>query len=168
MFFADFECTKVFHYPRKTNIWIEWIVERVLKQDYPGMSNRKLLSGGKEHLSLMQLTFLTVLNYTKKTFLYHLWHALIDFFNRKELAHLGSGDAVIIKYFCMLFWAFSPMLICTLTCVNSYSASRNNWCTVGGDGDVGSARYEPALLPPCLTIRVLSCNNWSIFRNSAL
>ena len=26
-------------------------------------------------------------------------------------------------------------------------------------GDVGSARYEPALLPPCPTIRVLSCSN---------
>ena len=25
-----------------------------------------------------------------------------------------------------------------------------------GMGDVGSARYEPALLPPCATIRVLS------------
>ena len=25
-----------------------------------------------------------------------------------------------------------------------------------GMGDVGSARYEPALLPPCMTIRVLS------------
>ena len=25
-----------------------------------------------------------------------------------------------------------------------------------GMGDVGSARYEPALLPPCHTIRVLS------------
>ena len=24
--------------------------------------------------------------------------------------------------------------------INSYSASRDNWCTVGGDGDVGSAR----------------------------
>ena len=28
-----------------------------------------------------------------------------------------------------------------------------------GRGDVGSARYEPALLPPCLTIRVLSYYN---------
>ena len=28
-----------------------------------------------------------------------------------------------------------------------------------GMGDVGSARYEPALLPPCLTIRVLSYSN---------
>ena len=28
-----------------------------------------------------------------------------------------------------------------------------------GMGDVGSARYEPALLPPCPTIRVLSDSN---------
>ena len=28
-----------------------------------------------------------------------------------------------------------------------------------GMRDVGSARYEPALLPPCPTIRVLSCSN---------
>ena len=28
-----------------------------------------------------------------------------------------------------------------------------------GMGDVGSARYEPALLPLCPTIRVLSYNN---------
>ena len=28
-----------------------------------------------------------------------------------------------------------------------------------GMGDVGSARYKPALLPPCLTIRVLSYSN---------
>ena len=37
-----------------------------------------------------------------------------------------------------------------------------------GMGDVGSARYEPALLPPCPTIRVLSYSNKLIFRNSAL
>ena len=28
-----------------------------------------------------------------------------------------------------------------------------------GMGDVGSVRYEPALLPPWPTIRVLSCSN---------
>ena len=28
-----------------------------------------------------------------------------------------------------------------------------------GMGDVGSARYKPALLPPCPTIRVLSNSN---------
>ena len=37
-----------------------------------------------------------------------------------------------------------------------------------GMGDVGSARYEPALLHPYLTIRVLSYNNQYIFRNLAL
>ena len=31
-----------------------------------------------------------------------------------------------------------------------------------GMGDVGSARYEPALLPPCLTIRVLSYSNYTV------
>ena len=30
-----------------------------------------------------------------------------------------------------------------------------------GMGDVGSARYEPALLPPCPTIRVLSYSNYA-------
>ena len=29
-----------------------------------------------------------------------------------------------------------------------------------GMGGVGSARYEPALLPPCPTIRVSSYGNW--------
>ena len=53
---------------------------------------------------------------------------------------------------------------------NSYSASRDNWCTATlwnrimtaqceGMGEVGSARYEPALLPPCPSIRVLSYSN---------
>ena len=68
------------------------------------------------------------------------------------------------------------------------SAIRDNWCTgtlwnriitaqCEGMGEVGSARYEPALLPPCLSIRILSYSNcqrsshsmsrW-MFRNSAL
>ena len=48
--------------------------------------------------------------------------------------------------------------------INSYSASHDNWCTTTlwnrimtaqceGMGEVGSARYEPALLPPCPSIR---------------
>ena len=72
--------------------------------------------------------------------------------------------------------------------VNSCSASRDNCCTGTllnrimtrqweGMGDVGSARYELALLPLCPTIRVLSYSNWQrsnhtiskwIFRNLAL
>ena len=53
---------------------------------------------------------------------------------------------------------------------NSSGASRDNWCTgtlwnriitaqCEGMGEVGSARYEPALLPPCPSIRVLSYSN---------
>ena len=53
---------------------------------------------------------------------------------------------------------------------NSYSASHSNWCTATlwnrimtvqceGMGEVGSARYEPALLPPCPSIRALSYRN---------
>ena len=54
--------------------------------------------------------------------------------------------------------------------INSYSASHGNWCTATlwnrimtvqceGMGEVGSARYEPALLPPCPSIRVVSYSN---------
>ena len=53
---------------------------------------------------------------------------------------------------------------------NSYSASHGNWCTetlwnrimtaqCEGMGEVGLARYEPALLPPCPSIRVWSYSN---------
>ena len=53
---------------------------------------------------------------------------------------------------------------------NSYSASHDNWCTgtlwnrimtaqCEGMGEVGSARYEPALLPPCPSIRALCYSN---------
>ena len=53
---------------------------------------------------------------------------------------------------------------------NSYSANHDNWCTgtlwnriitaqCEGMGEVGSARYEPALLPPCPSIRVLCYSN---------
>ena len=56
-----------------------------------------------------------------------------------------------------------------INCVefNSYSASHDNWCTatlwnsimtVQCEG-MGEARYEPALLPPCPSIRALSCSN---------
>ena len=54
--------------------------------------------------------------------------------------------------------------------INSYSASHDNWCTATlwnrimteqceGMGEVGSARYEPALLPPCPSIRALCYSN---------
>ena len=54
--------------------------------------------------------------------------------------------------------------------INSYSASHDNWCIATlwnmimtaqceEMGEVGSARYEPALLPPCPSIRVLNYSN---------
>ena len=53
---------------------------------------------------------------------------------------------------------------------NSCSASHDNWCTgtlwnwvitaqCEGMGEVGSERYEPALLPPCPSIRALCYSN---------
>ena len=54
----------------------------------------------------------------------------------------------------------------TIKCSNNYSNRLTLKVLVmiigaqwEGMGDVGSARYEPALLPPCPTIRVLSYSN---------
>ena len=47
-------------------------------------------------------------------------------------------------------------LICILTLKVLVTTIDAQW---EGMGDVGSARYEPALLPPCPTIRVLSYSN---------
>ena len=51
----------------------------------------------------------------------------------------------------------------TLLCVYSVESFTVLVTTIDaqweGMGDVGSARYEPALLPPCPTIRVLSYSN---------
>ena len=66
------------------------------------------------------------------------------------------------------YMVFLNAFVCQF--VNSYSASHDNWCTATlwnrimtaqceGMGEVGSARYEPALLPPCPSIRVLSYSN---------
>ena len=47
-------------------------------------------------------------------------------------------------------------LLCTLTLKVLVATIDAQW---EGMGDVGSERYEPALLPPCSTIRVLSYGN---------
>ena len=71
-------------------------------------------------------------------------------------------------------WSVSPVSFGRpdeqLKGINSYSASHDNWCTATlwnrivtaqceGMGEVGSARCEPALLPPCPSISVLSYSN---------
>ena len=42
---------------------------------------------------------------------------------------------------------------------DAFKQDNYNTYTVGGDEDVGSARYEPALLPTCPTTRVLTYSN---------
>ena len=44
------------------------------------------------------------------------------------------------------------VLVTTIDALDTFK--QDNYSTVGGDGDVGSARYEPALLPASPTIRV--------------
>ena len=84
--------------------------------------------------------------------------------------------AYIVKYrYCciVLYLLYCIVLHCNIVHIhyslNSYSASHDNWCTATlwnrtmtaqceGMGEVGSARYEPALLPPCPSIRVLNSN----------
>ena len=55
----------------------------------------------------------------------------------------------------MLIW-FVPFPVSILTLTVLVTTIDAQW---EGMGDVGSARYEPALLPPCLTIRVLNYSN---------
>ena len=45
--------------------------------------------------------------------------------------------------------------------VLGHPLKQDNYSTVGGDRDVGSARYEPALLPSCPTIKVLILRHYS-------
>ena len=51
--------------------------------------------------------------------------------------------------------------MCTLTLKVLVTTIGAQW---EGMGDVGSARYEPALLPPCPTISVLSYSNYVNFQ----
>ena len=55
---------------------------------------------------------------------------------------------------CTLYSNFRPQKLLTLKVLVATIDAQ--W---EGMGDVGSARYEPALLPPCPTIRVLSYSN---------
>ena len=57
---------------------------------------------------------------------------------------------------CFLFLFVCFLLTHTLTLTVLVATIDAQW---EGMGDVGSARYEPALLPPCPIIRVLSYSN---------
>ena len=72
-----------------------------------------------------------------------LWHWFIHY------KHEGNGN---VHYVNMKVMVTCIMLTLTVL-VTTIDAQ---W---EGMGDVGSARYEPALLPPCPTIKVLSYSN---------
>ena len=72
----------------------------------------------------------------------------------------------------LVYFSFPPTIyrVTISDIFKTLSASHGNWCTATllnriitaqweGMGDVGSARYEPALLPPCPTIKVLCYSN---------
>ena len=69
---------------------------------------------------------------------------------------------------CTIRYAAPAISLCSQASENPLSVDRVLTLTVlvatidaqwEGMGDVGSARYEPTLLPPCPTIRVLSYSN---------
>ena len=100
-------------------------------------------------------------------------HAIYIQLRRKKTIW-GLWDQTFSMYFVCECSSVLRVMYGLSTCVvhiNSYSASHDNWCTGTllnrvitvqweGMGDVGVARYEPALLPPCPTIKVLSYSNY--------
>ena len=62
----------------------------------------------------------------------------------------------ISTYDASCFHIFSNLAVVLLTLKVLVVTTDAQW---EGMGDVGSARYEPALLPSCPTIRVLSYSN---------
>ena len=89
-----------------------------------------------------------------------VWASILDIIRKNCLwfAHMFNGLEI------------GNIIIILLITINSQSASHDNWCTetllnriITAQWevmeDVGSARYEPALLPPCPTIRVLGYSN---------
>ena len=74
-----------------------------------------------------------------------------------------NGHRAILENHICLFHHYHKILTLTVlvTTVDALENFLNRTMTAQweGMGDVGSARYEPALLPPCPTIRVLRCSN---------
>ena len=87
-----------------------------------------------------------------------------------ELIHVWSHPHYSLFFFFIWSYQLQSDIVHSTRYFNSYSASHGNWCIATlwnrimtvqceGIGEVGSARYEPALLPPCPSIRVLSYSN---------
>ena len=79
----------------------------------------------------------------------------------EEIQHQAQGD--LLKLICDTYQVYIESIslngrgFCGMLTLKVLVATIDTqW---EGMGDVGSARYEPALLPPCLIIRVLSYSN---------
>ena len=91
-------------------------------------------------MKILQVAFLLLFNYLDSLpKLYYI--DLSDMLNRFHLQPLHS------------LWLISAIVLTLKVLVMTIDAQ---W---KGMGDVGSAKCEPALLPPCPTIRVLSYSN---------
>ena len=96
-----------------------------------------------------------------------IWITMLTLQNRS----LGNIEAISCFGGGLHYMSALVIILCSFPFLfNSLSASHSNWCTVTllnriitaqweGMGDVGSERHEPALLPPCPTIRVLCYSN---------
>ena len=74
-----------------------------------------------------------------------------------SINHIAADDSVflVLVMYCTFMWhIYYEQYNLTLTVLVATIDAQ--W---EGMGDVGSVRYEPALLPPCPTIRVLSYSN---------
>ena len=74
----------------------------------------------------------------------YFWYTLSSFHSENDLRNSASNEHVVFRRRPVLTL---KMLVTTIDA---------QW---EGMGDVGSARYEMALVPPCPTIRVLSYSN---------
>ena len=66
---------------------------------------------------------------------------------------------IIIVVVVVIIIVIIVIIVVVVVVMEQDTLKHDNYSTVGADGDVGSARYEPALLPPCPTIWVLSYSN---------
>ena len=84
----------------------------------------------------------------------------LDAGNIHVSAGLTGQNVAIFCYpnWCVYFHDITLALEMLVTTIDALDVGLNriNTARWEGMGDVGSARYEPALVPPCPTIRVLS------------
>ena len=79
--------------------------------------------------------------------------------HKKDATNGSKNKLTALPNMCLLFLRQNTVSECTLELLTLKVLVATIDAQWEAMGDVGSARYEPALLPPCPTIRVLSCSN---------